>query len=130
MEKSLSKNKTLKKISDLQRKLRNYKNSNVFNANHLEDIESSLNSLSNLSDIENAQHCREQLIIGSEETGHNITQGKLEGGTSAIFFGNGLKSALNTFSATEYFLKNKSIKAYFSHLEKPFKPGLKETYYS
>ncbi|MGV7220809.1 MAG: hypothetical protein ACQ9MH_04720 [Nitrospinales bacterium] len=127
---SVSKIKTLKKISALQSQLKSYKNSNIFNATQLEDIESSINSLLNLSDPENSQYHREQLIIGSEETGHNITQGKLEGFPSAIFFGNGLKSAINTFSATEYLLKNKSVKSYFSHLERPFKPGLKETFYS
>jgi phosphomannomutase len=123
---SLSNNK----IIDLRNKLKSYKNSQNFNATYLEDIESSLNSLSNLSEAEDARFYREQLIMGSEETGHNITQGKLEGCSSAIFFGNGLKSALNTFSATEYLLKKKSVKKYFSYLERPFKPGLKETYYS
>ena len=126
----LSTNKILKKISDLRGKLKSYKNSNTSNITHLVGIELAINSLMKLSETENAQFYREQLIIGSEETGHNITQGKLEGYPLAIFFGNGLKSALNTFSASQYLLRDKSTQEYFSHLEKPFKPGLKETYYA
>ena len=70
--------------------------------------------------------------VGSEETGHNITPGWLDmesGGRMPVFFGNGLKSALNTFAATEYLFKKKSVRAYFSSIHKPFKPGFKGTLY-
>jgi len=70
--------------------------------------------------------------VGSEETGHNITTGwfDLESGVRMpVFFGNGLKSALNTFAATEALFKKKSVRAYFSALHKPFKPGFKKTLY-
>lgn len=72
------------------------------------------------------------LAVGSEETGHNITPGWLDlksGRRIPVFFGNGLKSALNTFAATEYLFKGKTVRAYFSGVHKPFKPGFKETLY-
>ncbi|MBI4384889.1 MAG: hypothetical protein HY579_12760 [Nitrospinae bacterium] len=65
--------------------------------------------------------------VGSEETGHNITLGRL-GGTP-VFFGNGVKSALNTFAASQFLLAKKSPRARFAFLEKPFKPGFKQTLY-
>jgi phosphomannomutase len=70
--------------------------------------------------------------VGSEETGHNITLGWLDtenGKRIAVFFGNGLKSALNTFSATTWLTRNKSVRAGFAYLERPFIPGFKRTYY-
>ncbi|MBI5428673.1 MAG: hypothetical protein HZA02_10420 [Nitrospinae bacterium] len=109
--------------------------------------------------------------VGSEETGHNITLGRLgqraagpngpdldgasatldamppragaeaersaatrrrsgafPGGTP-VFFGNGVKSALNTFAASQFLLAKKSPRARFAFLEKPFKPGFKQTLY-
>ncbi|VAX32523.1 hypothetical protein MNBD_NITROSPINAE05-648 [hydrothermal vent metagenome] len=71
--------------------------------------------------------------VGSEETGHNITTGllELENGTRMpVFFGNGLKSALNTFAATEFLFQKKSVRAYFKAIHKPFKPGFKGTLYA
>jgi phosphomannomutase len=71
--------------------------------------------------------------VGSEETGHNITTGLLDlekGSQAPVFFGNGLKSALNTFSATEYLFIKKSVRAYFTAIHKPFKPGFKGTLYA
>ena len=77
-------------------------------------------------------YTRLPFAVGSEETGHNITPGWLElesGGRMPVFFGNGLKSALNTFAATEYLFHKKSVRAYFSAIHKPFKPGFKGTLY-
>ncbi len=73
------------------------------------------------------------LAVGSEETGHNITTGHLEvrpGVYSTVHCGNGLKSALNTFAATEYLFKKTPAKRYFAQLEKPFTPGFKGTFYA
>ena len=70
--------------------------------------------------------------VGSEETGHNITVGWLDlesGGRMPVFFGNGLKSALNTFAATETLFQKKSVRAYFSAIHNPFQPGFKGTLY-
>ncbi len=65
--------------------------------------------------------------VGSEETGHNITEGRMNtGGQSVpVFFGNGVKSALNAFAAAHFLLQGKSPKAWFACLEKPFPPGFK-----
>ena len=70
------------------------------------------------------------LAVGSEETGHNITESKLtfiNGTTGSIFSGNGLKSALNTLVATEHLFL--SPKKYYSKVSRPFKPGFKATLY-
>ncbi|MCF8719515.1 hypothetical protein [Nitrospina gracilis] len=71
--------------------------------------------------------------VGSEETGHNITLGWMNtqaGGRVPVFCGNGLKSALNTFAATESLLQNKPANRYYSVLAKPFAPGFKATLYA
>ena len=71
--------------------------------------------------------------VGSEETGHNITTGYLaseDGGRVPVFFGNGLKSAINTFAATQLLLGSKSVRTYFSTLRHPFPPGFKKTLYT
>jgi phosphomannomutase len=76
--------------------------------------------------------CLLPFAVGSEETGHNITPGWLDmdnGNRMPVFFGNGLKSALNTFAATEHLFNKKSVRAYFSAIHKPFKPGFKGTLY-
>ncbi len=73
------------------------------------------------------------LAVGSEETGHNITTGYLESSPDAfnpVHCGNGLKSALNTFAATQYLYKTTPAKRYFAQLEKPFTPGFKGTFYA
>jgi len=62
--------------------------------------------------------------IGSEETGHNISRGVLEtraGSEVAVYCGNGLKSALNTFVAT------RGLTPHEAH--RPFEPGFKRTFY-
>ena len=71
--------------------------------------------------------------VGSEETGHNITRGYLtreDGEQIPVFLGNGLKSAINTFAATELLLGSKPVKTYFSGLSRPFPPGFKQTLYA
>ncbi len=71
--------------------------------------------------------------VGSEETGHNITTGYLaseDGRQVPVFFGNGLKSAINTFAATQLLLGSKSVRTYFSTLRHPFPPGFKKTLYT
>jgi len=70
--------------------------------------------------------------VGSEETGHNITLGHFQSDINKsipVFFGNGLKSALNTFSATQKLFQNKPVRTYFSGIHRPFKPGFKQTLY-
>ena len=71
--------------------------------------------------------------VGSEETGHNITLGWMKEGAVdeglPVFCGNGLKSALNTFAASQFLLAGKPVAKYYAHLEKPFAPGFKGTRY-
>jgi phosphomannomutase len=71
--------------------------------------------------------------VGSEETGHNITLGWMEGVEYEglpVFCGNGLKSALNTFAASQFLLGGQSVAKYYARLEKPFAPGFKGTRYA
>lgn len=70
--------------------------------------------------------------VGSEETGHNITPGKLirsDGTPATVYCGNGLKSALNTFVASQFLLGQAEGQSYFTKLAQPFPPGFKKTYY-
>jgi len=62
--------------------------------------------------------------IGSEETGHNISRGYVTtraGRDVAVYLGNGLKSALNTFVATRGLAPREA--------HRPFPPGFKRTFY-
>ena len=73
------------------------------------------------------------LAVGSEETGHNITTAFLtlpNWKEVPIYFGNGLKSALNTFSATEHLAATLSPKRYIQSVRQPFLPGFKSTLYT
>jgi phosphoglucosamine mutase len=73
------------------------------------------------------------LAVGSEETGHNITTAFLTLPNQkelSIYSGNGLKSALNTFSASESLAKTLSPKNYIQSIRQPFLPGFKSTLYA
>ena len=76
---------------------------------------------------------RLKFAVGSEETGHNITLGRMQtenGQDIPVFSGNGLKSALNTFAATEALFAGHQPKRYYSGIHRPFKPGFKATLYA
>lgn len=47
-----------------------------------------------------------------------------------VFCGNGLKSALNTFAASQFLLGGKPVAKYYARLERPFAPGFKGTRYA
>jgi|GEM_PF-98146 len=71
--------------------------------------------------------------IGSEESGHHITLGGLRiktGERIPVFFGNGLKSAINTLVATRFLYPAGacSLEVYVEALRHPFKPGFKKTF--
>ena len=73
------------------------------------------------------------LAVGSEETGHNITTAFITPPNQKemlIYSGNGLKSALNTFSATEHLAKTLSPQKYIQSVRQPFAPGFKSTLYA
>ena len=70
------------------------------------------------------------LAVGSEETGHNITESKFtqsDGRIVSIYSGNGIKSALNTLVATQHLAD--SPKNYYAKVSRPFNPGFKDTLY-
>jgi phosphoglucosamine mutase len=70
------------------------------------------------------------LGVGSEETGHNITESKFaqpDGEVMSIYSGNGIKSALNTLVATKHL--NLSPEKYYNRISRPFIPGFKGTLY-
>ncbi len=124
-------NKFLKRATVLKARLRECKNADALDANCLRDIDSAIKSLRLSAGIDNAEGGRIPFAIGCEETGHTITAGQLNGDPPAeVYFGNGVKSALNTFSATQFLLKGKSVREYFARLERPFQPGIKETFYA
>ncbi len=121
------KRKKLKKPFDALKK------STTFNVEQFECLEKEIEKLKTPSE-ENAENHSLNIpfAVGSEETGHNITIGwmKTENGQSIpVFYGNGLKSALNTFSATQTLLSSLETKKYFSQVEHPFTAGFKETLY-
>ena len=73
-----------------------------------------------------------RFAIGSEESGHNITEGYLKNRDNkeiSVFAGNGLKSAINTFAASESILGKSDTKGYFQKLHSPFEHGFKKTFY-
>src|SRR3972149_1775792 len=61
-----------------------------------------------------------------------ITKGYLkikDGRTISLFAGNGLKSAVNTFAASESILTKSDAKSYFQKLHSPFERGFKKAFY-
>ena len=68
--------------------------------------------------------------IGSEETGHTVTAGRValdDNRQRIVYFGNGLKSAINTFAATNELARTVSGEDYYRHLHHPFPLGYKRT---
>ena len=82
---------------------------------------------------DSAKNQSETLAVGSEETGHNITTGYLTLPNKEkieVYSGNGLKSALNTFAATEQLATTLSSEKYIQSIRRPFSPGFKSTLYT
>jgi len=72
------------------------------------------------------------LAVGSEETGHNITTAYLtlpDKKRVQIYSGNGLKSALNTFCASEHLAVTLAPQKYLQSIRRPFSSGFKSTLY-
>ena len=72
-------------------------------------------------------------LIGFEETGHTITFGRVtteQGETVTVFAGNGLKSAINSFVASQSLLPFGDAGRFYDSLVSPFPPGFKRTYYA
>ena len=116
------------KASALKKRLARLKKSDVLDVSALQKLEAQIDC-ARIGD----HGFRDFLFaVGSEETGHNITLGWMEGaeeGRLAVFSGNGLKSALNTFAASQFLLADKPAAKYYAKLERPFAPGFKGTRY-
>jgi len=123
-------------LSKIQKKWATTLSNPILDILKLEELESELDQskIINKTGKSTSSNIEKNLLsfaIGSEESGHNITEGFLtcEGGREiSIFLGNGLKSALNTFTATQHLLGSKP-QTYFSALRRPFPPGYKQTFY-
>ena len=117
-------------------KWKNLQNKDYLNVLKVEELESELNQFLKIKKGEGrvANTDKNNLFsIGSEETGHCITEGylTLENEIQVpVFFGNGVKSAINTFVATQVLLESKPTRAYFANLTRPFPPGYKQTFYT
>ncbi len=117
----------------LDKKLKALKQADRFDVSQFQKLENAISRFQNkVSVLPSAHGGTPHFAVGSEETGHNITSGymkTLSGNETLVFCGNGLKSALNTFAATQSLLGSKSPKQYFSKLERPFASGFKSTLY-
>jgi len=121
--------------SGLLKKWKHIQNKGTLDTWEFEDLESELDRFrqttkKNITNIN--ENDFSSFAIGNEETGHNITQGFLvreDGKKTPVFFGNGLKSAINTFTATQFLLGSKPTRTYFYDLAHPFSSGFKKTFY-
>ncbi len=120
--------------SNIFKKWEGIQNKDSLNVLKVEELELELNQFEEIKKgVERVASDKDDLFsIGSEETGHCITEGYLtlkNGKQAPVFFGNGVKSAINTFVATQILLGSKSTRAHFSNLSHPFRPGYKQTLY-
>ena len=116
------------KAKALKAKLAQLKQAGALDVSALRDLEHDIDR-THAGDLD---YRRVPFAVGSEETGHNITLGWMNGGTCEnhpVFFGNGLKSALNTYAATQFLYGGKPVAQYCARLERPFPPGFKGTRY-
>ena len=117
-------------------KWKNVRNKDSLNVLKVEELELELNQFLKIKkgEVHVANSEKNGLFaIGSEETGHCITEGylTLENEIQVpVFFGNGVKSAINTFVATQVLLGSKPTRTYFANLTRPFPKGYKQTLYT
>ena len=125
-QKLLAANLAPKKRTAFKNQIKPLQKDGVTSVNTLMDLDTSI--------PENpAKNNAEVLAVGSEETGHNITTGTLTLPNKkkiSVYSGNGLKSALNTFAATEQLATTLSPKRYIQSIRQPFSPGFKSTLYT
>jgi phosphoglucosamine mutase len=133
VKKSKENNKIL---SGILKKWKDIQSKDSLNVLDLEKLESELNQF---CEIKNRAEDLPSTVknhlfsIGSEETGHCISEGYLtleDERQMSVFFGNGIKSAINTFVSTQILLGSKPTQAYFSNLSRPFPLGYKKTFYT
>ena len=114
-----------KEQAHIQNKIKPLQKDGVSSVSILQDLDASI--------PDSANNHSETLAVGSEETGHNITTGYLTLPNKKrleVYSGNGLKSALNTFAATEQLATTLSPEKYIQSIRRPFVPGFKSTLYT
>jgi len=122
--------------SKIQKKWTNIQSNPILDILKLKELESELDQSKIINKTEksisgNIEKGLLSFAIGSEESGHNITEGFLtceDGREISIFLGNGLKSAINTFTATQSLLESKP-QTYFTALRSSFPSGYKQNFY-
>ncbi|MBT5551066.1 MAG: hypothetical protein HOJ79_11395 [Nitrospina sp.] len=117
-----------KQQKDLKNKIKPLKTDGVTRVSTLQSLEETISINYATTKINS-----EVLAVGSEETGHNITTAFLTLPNQKkipIHSGNGLKSALNTFAASEQLATTLSPKSYIQSVRQPFLPGFKSTLYA
>lgn len=116
------------KQTKIKNKIKPLQKTGVTSVNTLLDLDASIPDAP-----DTAKNHSESLAVGSEETGHNITTGYLTLPNKKrieVYSGNGLKSALNTFAATEQLAITLSPEKYIQSIRRPFSPGFKSTLYT
>ncbi len=117
-----------KKQTELKNKIKSLQKKGVTSVNTLPNLDTSIPE-----SLDATKNSSEVLAVGSEETGHNITTGTLTLPSKkkvSVYSGNGLKSALNTFAATEQLARTLSPQRYIQSIRQPFSPGFKSTLYT
>ena len=117
-----------KKKAQIKNKIKPLKKTGVTSVSTLLELDASITDVP-----DTAKNQSETLAVGSEETGHNITTGYLTLPNKKrieVYSGNGLKSALNTFAATEQLATTLSSEKYIQSIRRPFSPGFKSTLYT
>ncbi len=117
-----------KKQAQLKNKIKSLQKNGVASVSTLLNLDTSIPENSGAT-----KNNSEVLAVGSEETGHNITIGYLtlpDKKKVSVYSGNGLKSALNTFAATEQLATVLSPQRYIQSIRQPFSPGFKATLYA
>ena len=123
-------------LSSILKKWKDIQSKDSLNVLNLEKLESELSRFNKIKkNVEPLQSSGKSTLfsIGSEETGHCITEGYLTLKNKKqvpVFLGNGIKSAINTFVSTQVLLGSKSTQGYFSNLYQPFPLGYKKTLYT
>jgi len=123
-------------LSSILKKWKDFKSKDSLNVLNVEKLDSELGRFDKVKKhVERPSSTKKNTFfsIGSEETGHCITEGYLTLKNKkqvSVFLGNGVKSAINTFVSTQVLLESKSTQAYFSNLNRPFPLGYKKTLYT
>jgi len=116
-------------VKHLALEFRKIQRRGIFDVRRLAAVETALDKV---APVKKAPGASALFAAGGEETGHNITPAWLERETGErieVFAGNGLKSALNTFSAEAHLACRRTTPP-SRWFRPPFKPGFKQTHYA